>query len=127
LLRAINKNQRLILSHVGESTGRITPTLQELSGRYGIPLSTLKLNAKILKELDLIRYPTISTQREVELSDLGRLVLNIVEDTPITGGNSPINYSQLDLGLLSYYGETLREREHPGLAHSWDGEDTECS
>ena len=127
MLRAINKNQRLILSHVGESTGRITPTLQELSGRYGIPLSTLKLNAKILKELDLIRYPTISTQREVELSDLGRLVLNIVEDTPITGGNSPINYSQLDLGLLSYYGETLREREHPGLAHSWDGEDTECS
>lgn len=127
LLRAINGNQRLILSHIGESTGRITPTLQELSGRYGIPLSTLKLNAKILKELDLIRYPMVSTKGEVELSDLGRFVLSIIEETSITGENPSINYPQLDLGPPRYYDEMLREHEHPGLAHSWDGEDTECS
>jgi hypothetical protein len=127
LLRAINGNQRLILSHIGESTGRITPTLQELSRRYGIPLSTLKLNAKILKELDLIRYSTISTQGEVELSDLGRFVLNIIEETSITGGNPPISGRQLDLGLPRYRSETIREREPLELPHSWDGEDAECS
>jgi hypothetical protein len=126
LLRAINGNQRLILSHVGESTGRITPTLQGLSGRYGIPLSTLKLNAKILKELDLIRYPTISTQGEVELSDLGRFVLNIIEETSITGGYPPIDHHYLDLGPPRNRSETIREREPLELPHILKGGDTEC-
>jgi len=127
LLRAINGNQRLILSHVKESTGRITPALQELSGKYGIPLSTLKLNAKILKELDLIRYPLVSTKGEAELSDLGRYVLSIIEETSITGENPPIIYPQLDLGPTSYNNETMRGQEHPGPTHSWDGGDAECS
>lgn len=127
LLRAINGNQRLILSHIGESTGRITPALQELSGKYGIPLSTLKLNAKILKELDLIRYPLVSTKGEVELSDLGRYVLSIIEETSITGENQPINYPQLDLDSPSYYNETMRGQGHLVPTHNWDGEDTECS
>ena len=126
LLRAINGNQRLILSHVGESTGRITPTLQELSGRYGIPLSTLKLNAKILKELDLIRYPTVSTKGEVELSDLGRFVLSIIEETSITGGYPLIDGRYLDLGSPRCQSEILREREPLELPHIWDGGDMEC-
>lgn len=58
--------------------GRITSVLSEISERNGKPLSTLKLNAKILRELNLIRYGGDS--RGVELSELGRFVLDLLKE-----------------------------------------------
>ena len=121
LLRSINDNQRLILTHVAQSTGRITPFLQELSSIYGIPLSTLKFNAKILKDLNLITYPTASMQKEVELSKLGQLVLSIIEETPFHEDVQSSELGQLDMEHTRYYREKVTERWYPGQAHTGVG------
>lgn len=80
LLRALNKNQLLILSNIGGSEERVSRILQRISETRGVPLSTLKLNAKILRELRLIRYGTLSEPDEAELTPLGRNVLSVVDD-----------------------------------------------
>jgi hypothetical protein len=116
LLRAINRNQHLILSNVDRSSGRMTPTLQELSGIYGIPLSTLKLNARILRDLGLISYPAVSSKTDVELSDLGRFVLSIIEEIPFPGDVQSPEGLQLGLGLPGCHGETGIDRGHLGPA-----------
>jgi hypothetical protein len=121
LLRAINDNQHLILTHIEQSTGRITPILQELSSIYGIPLSTLKFNAKILKDLNLITYPTASMQKEVELSKLGQLVLSIIEETSFQEDVQPSELGQLDKEHTRYHRETVTERWYPGQAHMEGG------
>jgi len=53
-----------------------------LSEKYDIPLSTLKLNARILRELNLISYGSIREKRDARLESLGELVIKIVEDYP---------------------------------------------
>jgi hypothetical protein len=80
LLRALNENQVLILSNIGGRGERVSRILQRISDTRGVPLSTLKLNAKILRELRLIRYGTLSEPDEAELTQLGRNVLMVVED-----------------------------------------------
>ena len=80
LLRALNENQVLILSNIGGRGERVSRILQRISDTRGVPLSTLKLNAKILRELRLIRYGTLSEPDEAELTQLGRSVLKVVED-----------------------------------------------
>jgi transketolase len=65
------------MSEVEANSGRITQILNRLSKRSGKPLSTLKLNAKILRSLNLIRY------REgagAELSELGRFILELLKE-----------------------------------------------
>lgn len=110
LLRAINRNQRLILSHLWESNGRITPILQEISGKHGIPLSTLKLNAKILRDLGLIRYGTVSTRSNVEFTDLGLFVLGVIEDASFPEENQPM--MKIRLGWASkQHGEAINDRK----------------
>ena len=76
LLRALNGNQMLILSEAGGSC--ITALLKDISERSGIPLSTLKLNARILKEMELIAYGQSSN---AELTDAGSLTLAILKMT----------------------------------------------
>jgi len=57
LLRALNENQVLILLHASGSRGRSpTSLLREISAEHRVPLSTLKLNARILRELGLLDY-----------------------------------------------------------------------
>lgn len=73
LLKALNNNQVLILSMVDGSSA--TNLLKGLSEEHRIPLSTLKLNAKILKGLGLIAY---QESRHLELTDAGCLVLKII-------------------------------------------------
>ena len=73
LLRALNNNQILILSEIGGSC--ITTVLKNLSARSGIPLSTLKLNAKVLKKLGLIRYDEFY---EARLTETGSMALGII-------------------------------------------------
>ncbi|MDE1868790.1 MAG: hypothetical protein KGH60_02380, partial [Candidatus Micrarchaeota archaeon] len=53
LARALNPNQILILSRVNGIDG-ITSLLNGISDTTGVPLSTLKLNAKVLKDIGLI-------------------------------------------------------------------------
>lgn len=45
-----------------------------LSNRYKVPLSTLKLNARILKELNLIE----SDNSAVKVTDFGKFVLDTI-------------------------------------------------
>ena len=45
-----------------------------------MPYSTLKFNAKVLKELGLLDYGTTIDPVDVRLTDLGRLVLDILRE-----------------------------------------------
>lgn len=74
--RALNANQSLILSEIqGNDNKTITRTLNRISKARGISLSTLKLNAKILKELGLISYCEFHS---AELTDFGKTILKIL-------------------------------------------------
>lgn len=76
LLRALNNNQRIILLEISNNfTQTITSLLLEIEKKYGTPLSTLKLNARILKRLKLIDFGNSSSAR---LTRLGRIVLEII-------------------------------------------------
>ena len=72
--RALNRNQILILNEIS-GTDTITGTLNRISKTSDIPLSTLKLNAKILKELGLISYCEFHF---AELTDFGKTIAKIM-------------------------------------------------
>ena len=74
VLRTINKNQVLILTNIPRVPASITSVLRELSKKYQIPLSTLKRNAQILRDLNLISYGEPPNFFGVELTDLGRFI-----------------------------------------------------
>ena len=56
--------------------------MKTLSEEYGIPLSTLKLNARILRELNLISYGSIRDKKAAQLEPLGRFVMKLFMDDP---------------------------------------------
>ncbi|HDH91571.1 MAG TPA: hypothetical protein ENF38_01330 [Candidatus Aenigmarchaeota archaeon] len=57
LFRVLNKNQLVILSEIPKNTSMsISSLLRNIEKNFRIPLSTLKLNAKILKEIGLIEF-----------------------------------------------------------------------
>lgn len=56
VLRALNENQRLILRSVNGRQRSLNALIEELSRKRKKPISTLKLNAKILNDLGLIDY-----------------------------------------------------------------------
>ena len=64
----------------------MTSLLHGLSEEYGIPLSTLKLNARILRGLNLISYGSVRKKRHAELEALGSFVLGLLMDDtgPVT-------------------------------------------
>ena len=71
----------LILSEVGRGRNiSLTGLLRNLSRREGIPLSTLKLNARILRELGLIRIVEEEGMRIVRLTPLGHFMLGLLKD-----------------------------------------------
>lgn len=77
-LRALNRNQILILKKVDENHGStITSLLLSMEEELRIPLSTLKLNAKILRKLKLISFGNSSP---AVLSEMGRVILEVIED-----------------------------------------------
>ena len=80
LSRSLNENQVLILWTVENRIDRITRILMELSESRGVPYSTLKFNAKVLKELELLDYGTAADPVDVRLTDSGRLVLTILRE-----------------------------------------------
>ncbi|AHF79874.1 Hypothetical protein TES1_0480 [Thermococcus paralvinellae] len=77
-LRALNENQLLILRSINGKHHSLNALLEELSREAKKPISTLKLNAKILKELGLIDYGEKNNPKPVELTKHGKLVLKIL-------------------------------------------------
>ena len=88
MLRTINKNQVLILAHIPRIPASVTSVLREISRTYQIPLSTLKRNAQILRDLNLIRYGEPPNFFGVELTELGRFISSLaVSEEPTLLGN----------------------------------------
>jgi len=79
LLRTLNDNQLLILSSVAANDQPLTGLLINLHEETGVPLSTLKLNARILRELNLISYGSVGDRREAEVEPVGNLVLRLID------------------------------------------------
>lgn len=77
-LRALNENQILILGNIHGGHRSLNALLEELSREFNKPISTLKLNARILKELGLIQYGGKEDPKPVELTKPGKLVLKIL-------------------------------------------------
>ena len=76
LLRAVNKNQILILSHLENNfKDTISSKLNRLSKESKIPISTLKLNSRILKDLNLIDFGNSSV---AEITEFGKFVASII-------------------------------------------------
>ena len=82
LLRTLNDKQLLILTRILSNRYSLTSLLKNLSNETGIPLSTLKLNSRILRELNLISYGSIRDTRLAKIEPLGYFVLKVME-TPI--------------------------------------------
>jgi hypothetical protein len=80
MLRTLNDNQLLLLNAISERNQSLTSLLKQLSVEYGIPLSTLKLNARILRELNMINYGSVRERKEAELNDLGRFVMSVMTE-----------------------------------------------
>ena len=87
ILKTVNKNQVLILSHIPQVPTSITSVLRNISKKYNISLSTLRMNAQTLKEMNLITYGEGSEFSGVELTELGRFIANLTdgEETSILG------------------------------------------
>lgn len=60
----------------------MTSLLKSLSEEEGIPLSTLKLNARILRDLRLVSYGSTGENRCAEVEALGVLVLRLLRGEP---------------------------------------------
>ena len=69
----------MILSRVASNKRPLTGLLIKLSEETGVPLSTLKLNARILRELNLISYCSVGERREAEVEPVGNLVLRLMD------------------------------------------------
>ena len=82
ILRTLNDNQLLVLNSVSEREQSLTSLLKRLSEDYGVPLSTLKLNARILRELNLISYGSIRDKRSAQLEPLGSFVMKLFLENP---------------------------------------------
>ena len=83
ILRTLNDNQLLILTSIASQRRSLTSLLKDLSEAREIPLSTLKLNARILRELNLISYGSTREKRLAEVEKLGSFVLRLLGDEPV--------------------------------------------
>ena len=82
ILRTLNDNQLLILTSIASQRRSLTSLLKDLSEAREIPLSTLKLNARILRELNLISYGSTREKKTAEVEKLGSFVLRLIGDEP---------------------------------------------
>jgi len=74
----LNRNQLLILEEVSRNSEKtISSLLREIEKKHGIPLSTLKLNAKILREIGLISFGNSSVAR---LTNVGKMIIQVFDD-----------------------------------------------
>ena len=76
MFRALNRNQITILSVVSKNSFHsITSLLLWIEKTHNIPISTLKLNAKILRELGLLEF---GQGRVASLTSFGKIVVDIL-------------------------------------------------
>lgn len=76
MFKALNKNQILLLKKIKtNSKFTITALIETVSRENKVPVSTLKLNAKILKNLGLIEF---GNSHGVKLTSSGVLILNLM-------------------------------------------------
>ncbi len=81
ILRALNCNQIMVLLGIYEyEYSSISSILRALEIEKGIPLSTLKLNARILKELELVDFSDSGGLRGARLTEAGNAILDIVSE-----------------------------------------------
>ncbi len=74
--KALNKNQLLLLNKIKTNSHfTITTLIDKISREDKIPTSTLKLNSKVLKDLDLIEF---GNSRKTKLTESGSLVLKLL-------------------------------------------------
>jgi len=78
ILRTLNQNQVIVLKAVADNEQSLTSLLKQLSEDHGVPLSTLKLNARILRELNLISYGSIADRKTARLEDLGQFIFGLI-------------------------------------------------
>ncbi len=79
LLRALNRNQLLILEYAFSKQGcSISSLLRFIGIKERIPLSTLKLNAKVLKSLNLIDFCSGKNDRSITITEAGQAVRKLV-------------------------------------------------
>ncbi|MCS7093669.1 MAG: hypothetical protein RMJ18_00570 [Candidatus Aenigmarchaeota archaeon] len=57
----------------------MTSNLRSISLNFGIPLSTLKLNAKILRKLGLIEFDGGPVLRRVKLTSFGKWIVEVLK------------------------------------------------
>jgi transketolase len=57
----------------------VTSVLREISRKYHVPLSTLKRNSQILRDLNLISYGEAPNFSGVELTELGRFISGLTK------------------------------------------------
>ena len=99
VLRTINKNQVLILNHIPKVPASVTSVLRGISRKYHVPLSTLKRNSQILRDLNLISYGEAPNFSGVELTELGRFI------SGLTGSEEPTiltNVVQTRAGMRAF-------------------------
>jgi hypothetical protein len=58
----------------------LTSIVRELNESHSVPLSTLKLNARILREFNLISYGERRRGAKAEILPLGRFVLKLIQE-----------------------------------------------
>ena len=58
--------------------------LREIEKKHSVPLSTLKLNAKILREIGLISFGNSSVAR---LTNVGKIIIQIFENESVKNQN----------------------------------------
>lgn len=79
MLKALNEDQLLILSNIkGNRTRTASSFLRNLSKTLDIPLSSLKLNARILREFGLLIYDTSRNSGPVKLTGTGKILVNML-------------------------------------------------
>lgn len=80
----MNKNQVLILNLISKNSDSTASTLlKKISKETGIPLSTLKLNLKILRESGLVSYGKIGKPQPIKLTRAGKIVLQILSSETV--------------------------------------------
>ncbi|MEM0053559.1 MAG: 1-deoxy-D-xylulose-5-phosphate synthase N-terminal domain-containing protein [Nitrososphaeria archaeon] len=85
----MNKNQILILSLVSKNIDLTASSLlKRISKETGIPLSTLKLNLKILRENGLVSYGKIGNPQPIKLTRAGEIVLQMLSSKVV---NDPVD------------------------------------
>jgi len=79
LAKGLTKNQILILLKLEENgSNTITSVIHNIYKKHHIPISTLKFNAKLLKDFNLISYGSTKKPKIAELTEAGKMVLKII-------------------------------------------------